>query len=64
MEKEKSTIIMVIFTKENVNEVRLMAKAQSSMQTKEDMWVCGRMTFNMDKVSKHGMMVANTMEIM
>jgi len=64
MEKEKSTIIMVIFTKENVNEVRLMAKAQSSMRAKEDMWVCGRMTFNMDKVPKYGMMVPNTLEIL
>jgi len=41
-----------------------MAKAQSSMRAKEDMWVCGRMTFNMDKVPKYGMMVPNTLEIL
>jgi len=64
MEKEKFTIIMVIFTKENGNEVRLMAKVHTSMRTQEDTWVCGRMTFNMDNVPKYGVMVPNTMEIL
>ena len=54
---------MVRFTKENVNEVRLMAKVHTSMRV-EDMWVCGRRTFNMGKVCKYGMMVPNTMEIL
>jgi len=57
-------MIMVILSKENINKVRLMAKVHTSMRTKQDMWVCGRMTFNMEKVSKHGMMVPNTMKIM
>jgi len=57
-------MIMVILMKENGNEVRLMAKVHTSMRTEEDMWVCGRMTFNMEKVSKYGMMVPNTLEIM
>jgi len=56
-------MIMVILTKENGNEVRLMAKVHTSMRV-EDMWVCGRRTFNMGKVSKYGMMVPNTMEIL
>jgi len=63
MEKGNSTIKVVILTKENVNEVRLMEKVHTSMRM-EDMWVCGRMTFHMDKVSKYGRMVLNFREIM
>ena len=41
-----------------------MVKAHASMRANKDMWVCGRMIFNMDMVSKQGMMVPDTMEIL